>query len=220
MVRIFKLDCRTENIEAITQVAVVLRADGVVCLPSDTCYGLSCLASSTLATQKLRQIKGRDASKPFILIVRDTATALSYSRTWSREATLITKAFWPGPISIVVPFRQSESHPIAHTCSTIAVRAPDSDMLRKIMRAVDCPLWSTSANVSDSIPPATIDEISADILASVDAIIDIGEFPRSSPSTIVDLSTNKIIILREGPVKAKDIASVTAITLAGYDACS
>ena len=220
MVRVFKLDCKTENIEAIAQVVLVLRADGVVCLPSDTCYGLSCLASSTKATRKLRQIKGRDASKPFILIVRDTATALSYSRTWSHEAMLITEAFWPGPISIVVPFRQSECHPIAHTCSTIAVRAPDSDILREIMRIMDSPLWSTSANASSAAPPATVDEIPADFLASVDAIVDIGKLPTPHPSTIVDLSTNKISILREGPVKAEDIASITAITLAGYDACS
>ena len=220
MVMVFRLDCKTENIEAFAYLAAVLRADGVVCLPSDTCYGLSCLASSTKATLKLKQIKGRDAAKPFILIVRDTATAMSYSKAWSREASLIAKAFWPGPLSIVVPFRQSESHPIAHTCGTIAVRAPDSDVLREIMRIVDSPLWSTSANTSGRPAPATIDEIPADVLASVDVIVDVGELPRPCPSTIVDLSTKKTIILREGPVKAQDIALAVAITLAGHNACS
>jgi tRNA A37 threonylcarbamoyladenosine synthetase subunit TsaC/SUA5/YrdC len=93
-------------------------------------------------------------------------------------------------------------------------------MLREIMRMLDSALWSTSANASCSAPPASIDEIAMDVLASVDAIVDIGKLPQPSPSTIVDLSTNKIIILREGPIKAKDIASITAITIAGYDAYS
>ena len=215
---VFKLDHGTRNAEAFAEVAAVLRADGVVCLPSDTCYGLSCLASSAAATDKLRQIKGRHASKPFILIVSDTVVAMSYSRTWSREASLITKAFWPGPISIVVPFRQSESRPIAHTCSTIAVRSADSEILREIMKMVDYPLWSTSANTSGAAPPAAIDKIPKAVLASVDVIVDIGELPRPRPSTIVDLSTNKMIILREGPVKAQDIASVTMIGHIGCDA--
>lgn len=220
MVRVLKLNCRAGNIEAITQVATVLRADGVVCLPTDTCYGLSCLASSDTATEKLRRIKARDAAKPFILIVSDAATALSYSQVWTRESMLIADAFWPGPISIVVPFRQSESNPIAHSRSTIAIRVPNSDMLREIMRTAVSPLWSTSADVSSSAPPATIDKIPANILASLDLVIDVGELPRPSPSTVIDLSTNEMIILREGPIKAEDIASVTAKACTGYDAYS
>ncbi|MCK4831037.1 L-threonylcarbamoyladenylate synthase, partial [bacterium] len=165
---IIRLNLKGEKSQVIAKIAARLRADGIVCLPSDTCYGLSCLATSNEATEKLRRIKKRDASRPFILIVKDTETAIGYTKNWSAQTRLITDFFWPGPISIVVPFQQSRSCPIAHTGKTIAVRVPASDILREIMAKVNRPLWSTSANEPKSASLATLKCIPSCILDSID----------------------------------------------------
>ncbi len=210
---IVRLNRQGQESEAIAQVVAKLKAGGIVCVPSDTCYGLSCLATSNEATEKLRRIKKRGPLKKFILIVRDVKTAISYSRKWSREAMLITDAFWPGPISVVVPFRQLESCPIAHTSKSIAIRVPASDILRQIVEEVTCPLWSTSANDPGSAPPRNLGSIPSYILTAVDAVLDIGELINPCPSTVIDLSTNKATILRKGPITANDITSKTKVSL-------
>jgi len=208
-----KLNLKGQKSKIIAKIAARLRADGIVCLPSDTCYGFSCLATSNEATEKLRRIKKRDASRPFILIVNDTEIAIGYAKNWSAQTRLITDTFWPGPISVVVPFQQSKSCPIAHTGKTIAIRVPASDILREIMAKVNRPLWSTSANEPKSTCLTTPKCISSYILNSIDVVLDIGELTDPSPSTIIDLSIEKPIILREGPITAKDITSKTEISL-------
>ena len=211
MATILRLDDPTKKSEIIARVVVELIANEVVCLPTDTCYGLSCLATSKKATQRLMRIKSRSASKPFILIVSDVATAKSYAENWSPETASVTETFWPGPISVVVPFRQPESRPLAHTGKTIAIRIPALDILREIITATNCPLWSTSADEPGSTPPSTTKCIPNHIIDAVDLIIDMGELERPHPSTIIDLSAQVPAVLREGTIKSLDITSKTNI---------
>ncbi len=213
MATILKLDDPTKKSKVIARVVAQLKANAIVCLPTDTCYGLSCLATSKEATQRLMRIKSRGAKKLFILIVSDAATAKSYADNWSAETASVTDTFWPGPISVVVPFRQPESRPIIHTEKTIAIRLPALDILREIITATNCPLWSTSADEPGSTPPATTKCVQNHIIDAIDLIIDIGELRSPHPSTIIDLSTQVPTILREGTIKSVDIISKTNIEL-------
>jgi len=213
MTTILRLNNPTKWSEIIARVVAELTANEVVCLPTDTCYGLSCLATSKKATEKLTRIKSRSASKPFILIVSNVAMAKTYAENWSVEVASVTNAFWPGPISIVVPFRQPKSSPIYHTRKTIAIRMPALNILRKIINAANYPLWSTSADEPGSTRPATTKCIPNHIIDAINMIIDIGELKKPCPSTIIDLSTQVPTILREGTIKSSDITSKTSIEL-------
>jgi len=210
---VLKLRTAASRATITTQFVISLKAEKIVCLPSDTCYGLSCIATSQKATAKLGQIKSRSASKPFILIANDVQMARHYVRAWSPEAQAIARAFWPGPITIIVPFRQHQAFPIAHTSDTIAIRVPESAILREIIRKVGWPLWSTSANDPGGPCAATISNVPVHLQKHIDLMLDVGKLPGRKPSTVIDLSRTTPTILREGPIKAKDVISKTNIPL-------
>ncbi len=190
-----------------------LRRQEIVCLPSDTCYGLSCLASSEQATQRLRRIKRRDISKAFVLIASDTSMAMRYTKVWTPEAQAVSKAFWPGPLTIVVPFGQSPKCRIDHHLSTIAIRVPGYPLLRNLVRKLDCPLWSTSVNDRNGKPAGRINGMHNELTLCADLILDAGQLPHPTPSTILDLSKQRPSIIRKGPVKAHEITQKTNIIL-------
>ena len=203
--------------DVITRLVISLEAEKIVCLPSDTCYGLSCLATSRRATAKLRQIKGRSPSKPFILVSHNIQMVRNYVKVWDHDAQSIAKAFWPGPITIIVPFQQCKTCKIAHNSNTIAVRVPGSIVLREIIKGAGCPLWSTSANDPGGPCASSIESIPPHLKQHVDLTLDIGPLPQARPSTIIDLSKKTPVILREGPIEARDIAAKTDIRLMNTD---
>jgi len=217
MAVVLKLTTSASRTAITARVVISLKAEMIVCLPSDTCYGLSCLATSQTVTAKLAQIKNRSASKPFILITHNVQMARHYVKVWSTEAQAIAGAFWPGPITIILPFSQHQACPIAHNSNTIAVRVPGSAILREIIRTVGCPLWSTSANDPGRPCATSIRAVPVHLQEHIELMLDVGKLPGQEPSTVIDLSKRTPTILREGPIKAKDIISRTNIQLLNDD---
>lgn len=184
------------------RVAEVLRAGGLVVLPTETVYGLAALPSVPGATDDLFERKGRAGDVPVAVLCADADQALALAdASDARVAGLaaeLADAHWPGPLTMVLPRRADLGWALGEPASTIGLRCPDHDLLREVARRVG-PIAATSANRHGEPTPPTAVEAAAQLLGPVDLVVDGGEL-RGLPSTVVDLTGDELRILRRGAV--------------------
>lgn len=198
------------------EIARVLEDGGVVCMPTDTVYGLAVDTSNETAIESLFRLKGRPPSRPLILLIDSVAMAKTLT-FWRTEFDAVAERFWPGPISLVLPARPEVSRLLTSGTGTLALRWPDSEVAVRIVRTLGRPITSTSANPSGE-PVAPSAEAVAAVLPDVDLIIDAGTLAAQAPSTLLDLSRNPPALLREGPVRFEDIRRLLAVGTPGRTA--
>lgn len=172
----------------------LLRDGGVVLLPTDTIYGLHASATQDAAVARVAELKGRDETKPFIVLAGSIEQLTELGVLAERETMDALAGIWPAPLTAILPLRE----PIAASrgASSLAVRIPALDWLREL--AGRCgPLVSTSANRSGEPPVTTPSALARDLQSSLDAIVDGG--PRTGePSAILDLTGAEPRFIREG----------------------
>ena len=188
----------------------VLRAGGVVALPTDTVYGIAVALETAGGIERLFEIKGRSPEKAVALLLAEAAQASTVGE-FPPAAAALAAALWPGPLTLVLRLRPDADLPAVLTGSgpTIGVRLPDHPAPRALAAAVG-PLPTTSANLSgrpDSLLAATVVEELGD---SVDLVLDGGQTPGSRPSTVVDLTTDPPAILRLGLIDEARVRAVLA----------
>jgi len=171
--------------EALPKLRELLGSGGVAVVPCDTIYGLVGIAPDTEA--RIRAIKGRGEDKPFLQLVADSAGA---SRIASPAPPRLAK-YWPGPLTVILPARAG---------GTVALRVPDSEFLRGLIKSIGRPLYSTSVNRAGQAPLWRIGEIVAGFESAVDLVLDAGDLPGASPSTLVDAASRPFRIVRQGPL--------------------
>ena|SRR5581483_3923391 len=180
----------------VEEVAAALQRGAVVVIPTDTVYGLATRADNPEGIQRIYEIKGRPAEKPFQVLVSG-AEALDEFAERSEAAKALARAFWPGPLTIVV--RASARAPGALVREgRIGLRAPNHPLALALV-AASGPLAATSANESGRPTPETIDELRALFGSRVDAYADGGRIATIA-STVVDVGAGTIEILREGAI--------------------
>jgi len=164
------------------ELAEVLRSGGVALLPTDTIYGLHAVAADDEATARIREMKGRDGNKPFVII----ASSIEQLRTLGAVVPEQLSGIWPAPLTAI----------LASGDTTIAARIPDLRWLRALLDRTG-PLVSTSANRSGEPPVTSPEALADDLQTSLDAVLDQG--PREGkPSTIVDFTGDEPKLVREG----------------------
>jgi len=166
-------------------VAARLREGALVIYPTDTLYAIGCRALDGAAVARLREAKGREADKALPVIVADVAQARSLASRWPDEAQRLAGAFWPGPLTLVVPASASLPAELLAGAGTIAVRVPASDVARALARVAG-PLVSTSANLAGETPCVTVD-LAAAAFPLATLAFDVGPL-EGAPSTIVDVT--------------------------------
>lgn len=165
----------------------VLRAGGAVVLPTDTVYGLAALPEHV---GLLAELKGRPAEMPVAVLVASMAQARTLAaEPLPPEAGRLAAAFWPGPLTLVVPARSAGDPPVG-------IRWPDHPLVRAIAEQVG-PIATTSANRHGEPTPATADGAAAALLGPVGLVIDGGTLPGTA-STVVDLTGAEPVLLRVG----------------------
>ena len=164
---------------ALQAAAEVLQAGGVVAIPTDTVYGLAALVSQPEAVERLAAMKGRSASQPIAVLVADAAQAESLVGQISAEAATLMDAFWPGPLTIVLPVMEGKTavadvllgrdkqNDANETAGTIGIRCPDHNWVRELASQVG-PIAATSANQHGK-PPCTIAEEVVQAFGKADA---------------------------------------------------
>ena len=180
-----------------------LSSGGVAVLPTDTVYGIFSLPTKKDAIQRIYTLKMRPESMPLPLLVSGTEQLPKVSSFQNQDLWALVGAFWPGPLTVILPNPSPSMSLIASEQNTIAVRCPDNDLVRRIANDLG-PLAATSANIHGEDTPENATEIAA-MLPNVDLIIDGGPLKDGLASTLVDLTQPVPQIIREGPITEKMI---------------
>jgi tRNA threonylcarbamoyl adenosine modification protein (Sua5/YciO/YrdC/YwlC family) len=194
---------------ALEDAAKELRAGGAIVFPTDTVYGIGADAFNQFATARIFQAKQRPRVMPLPILVARPRQAWALCATVPKEATELVAAFWPGALTLILPEADGLSWDIGETRGRVAVRMPAHDDLLELILMVG-PLAATSANRSGSPTPRNLQEIAASLGNEVALYLDGGPAPGDVPSTIVDLTSRRPKVVREGAIPAADIEKTLA----------
>lgn len=190
-----------------------LRAGGLVALPTETVYGLAADAANPEALRRLYAVKGRPADHPSIVHLADAADAPAWAAAWPAAAQALADAFWPGPLTLVLPAGDRAAPEALGGAATIALRVPDHALTRAAIRAAGTGVAAPSANRFGRVSPTTAQHVAEDLGRDVDLILDGGPCTVGVESTIVDLTGAQPRILRPGAVTATMVTAALAAPL-------
>jgi L-threonylcarbamoyladenylate synthase len=192
---------------ALVRAAGILRAGGLVAFPTETVYGLGGNALDEFAVKAIFAAKGRPAANPVIVHVADAGEASRVAAEWPEPAARLARAFWPGPLTLVVPKRPFVPDIVTAGGPTVALRCPDHAVAQALLRAVGLPLAAPSANRSTAISPTRAEHVLKGLDGRIDAILDAGPCRAGLESTVLDL-TDGVRVLRPGPITPAMLAEV------------
>jgi L-threonylcarbamoyladenylate synthase len=194
----------------VQQAAAVIRAGGLVGMPTETVYGLAADAASGPALARLYAVKGRPADHPSIVHVASVEDAASWAAVWPAQAELLARRFWPGPLTLILPAGE-RAHPAAlGGTGTIALRIPDAPLALALIEAAGTGLAAPSANRFGRVSPTTALHVAEDLGQDVAVILDGGRCSIGVESTIVDLTGSHPRILRPGAITAEMLEEALA----------
>lgn len=177
------------------EAVAVLKKGGVIAYPTETVYGLGCDPRDPSARRRIYDLKGRDQKNPLLLVAASIAQVRKVARL-DGKALKLAKAYWPGPLTLVLP---------ARTIGTIAIRVSSSPTVQKLCRAFGYPIISTSANRSgepECRSGRAVKKIFAGQHLAPDFVLDEGRLPRRKTSTVAQVDKlGRIEVLREGAIK-------------------
>ncbi|HMF01812.1 MAG TPA: L-threonylcarbamoyladenylate synthase [Terriglobia bacterium] len=191
---------RTEDAQdAYGEIVSLLRAGGVIAFPTDTAYGLAADPFSETAVDRIFRIKGRPDTKPILLLVDSVRMAESVIHP-SDVFYRVVEAFWPGSLTIIMHAVASLPANVSAGTNTVGVRWPIAAFATGLVSRLGSPVTATSANRSGMPSPVTAEEVQSQLGDSIDALVDGGVLPSSGGSTLLDLTADLPVLLREGPV--------------------
>jgi len=158
--------------------------------------------------KKIYELKGRPAIKPISLLVADLHVAQTVCTEIPESARLLAEAFWPGPLTMVLPRRDTVPDIVAAGGNTIGVRCPDHPMTLEFLRLAGVPAATPSANVSDMPSPKSAEDVLAYFDGLIDCVIDGGRCVLGIESTVLSLASQPYKILRQGALPEDEIWNV------------
>ena len=191
-----------ERARACARAAELLRDGQLVGLPTETVYGVGARADLAEAVARLRDLKGRDADKPFAVVFADVDTALSHGHGVSAAGRRLAARFWPGPITLVVDDGEGDS---------VGLRVPGSDVTREVLRRVGAPVALPSANPAAQAPARDADGVLKYFDGRILAVVDGGRAPIGTASAVVDVRGDAPHVLREGILSRDEIRRAAAL---------
>lgn len=190
--------------ETLRSAISTLQSGGLVVCPSDTVYGLLVDATNPEAVSKLIAFKNRPAGKPISIFTADLTMANQYVVISDQQKSLLTTLL-PGPFTIILPARGNVDARLISELDTLGIRIPQFPFIQHLVTQYGKPITATSANVASQHPhysaQSLLKSLSHAKKEMIDLLIDAGELPRNKPSTVVDLTKDKVHVLRQGDVK-------------------
>ena len=208
MPRTLTVDANSPAAEVIAEAASVLRAGGLVALPTETVYGLAARLFDASALARVFVAKGRPTSHPLIAHVANIDLARVLTTEWSKSAELLARQWWPGPLTLIAPRAATVPDLVSGGGPTVAMRNPAHPVMRAVIDALGDPIAAPSANKYQRISPTRAEHVIASLGESVDLVIDAGPCQHGIESTVVDLSCMPPRLLRSGPILAVDLRSI------------
>jgi L-threonylcarbamoyladenylate synthase len=206
----FATRCLPSSDPAIREAAALIAEGLPVAVPTETVYGLAADATSGEAVARIYAAKGRPGFNPLIIHVPDLAAAEAIGR-FDDLARTIAAAFWPGPLTMVVPRQPSSSVASLATAGleTIAIRVPAHPAMRTLLAATGKPLAAPSANASGTISPTRAEHVLKSLGGRIPMILDAGPTGIGLESTIIAVEEGHIRLLRPGPITAAELTDLT-----------
>ena len=188
--------------------AQYIKQGQLVAIPTETVYGLGANGLDENAVAKIFEAKGRPQDNPLILHVADAGDIEKFCHSIPKSAYTLAQAFWPGPLTMVLPARDTVPRRTTGGLSTVAVRCPDCAVTREIIRKAGVPLAAPSANISGKPSTTTAEHVRHDHDGKIAAIVDGGPCRVGVESTIVDLTEDRPRLLRPGGITPEALLEV------------
>lgn len=200
----------------IEETAAAVRAGAIVVYPTETLYGLGVDASSRAALDRLLALKGREDSRGISLLVEGWAAAASLiAGAPPAAAARLAQAFWPGPLTIVVPAAARVAAPLRGPSGGVGLRCSSDPICRRLLALAQRPLTSTSANLAGQPPATTVAQARAYFGDEVECYLDDGPREGAAASTVVEFLGGAAYLRRSGAIATDRIESVVPISTEG-----
>ena len=192
------------TVDNIRKASKIVKNGGLIIYPTDTVYGLGCDPFNVRAIERVFKVKGERKDKPLPILASDLAHIRKIAYL-NKRAKKIAERRWPGPLTLVV--QKKTVLPDIVTCgsTSVGVRIPNHTVAIQLINLCDGLLIGTSANITGEKPPKTAQEAYKQLGEQVDVVLDGGPTPLGQESSIINLTSRKPKILREGPIKLVDI---------------
>jgi tRNA threonylcarbamoyl adenosine modification protein (Sua5/YciO/YrdC/YwlC family) len=193
---ILSLHPETPQLRHLERIAEILRQDGVIAYPTDTLFGLGCLASRKKSVDRILQIKGRDPKKPMSILCTDMEMLCRYTRHLDTPTFRLLKQMLPGPYTVLLPASREVPRYLQNK-QVVGLRIPDHPFCLGLTKLLGEPIITTSANLSGQPTLNTAWELEEELGHALDLVVDCGQ-PLGVGSTIVDLTGEEPVLVREG----------------------
>jgi L-threonylcarbamoyladenylate synthase len=193
--------------QAVRRASDLLRKGEVVALPTETVYGLAANALDEGAVEKIFQIKGRPAHNPVIVHVASLEMAKRCAAAFPALAEGLARAFWPGPLTLVLPRADAIPEIVTAGGQTVGIRWPSHPLIQAVIRECDFPLAAPSANLSNRISPTNAAHVRKQLDGKIAAIVDGGQASVGIESSVLDLTVSPPAILRPGMIHRESLAA-------------
>lgn len=192
--------------EDIDIVAELMIEGSIIAFPTDTVFGLGVIYDNEEALQNLKDAKGRDENKPIPTMVSSIAQMESIAVV-NDNARKLAEAFMPGAITLILKKKASTPDYVSNGLDTIGIRMPEDDFVLELIEKCEKPLLVTSANKSGEATGVSVSQVLEQLDGEIDAIV-LGEAEAQQASTIVDVSGEEVMIVRQGPIQESEIVEV------------
>ena len=202
---VIKIDAQSVSPENILEIVRVLHKDGIIIYPTDTFYGLGGKCFSQKVLRRIFEIKKRPSFKALPVLVADLEMAKGTAAELPPVFFSLAARFWPGPLTIVLKAASHLPVELVGPGRTVGIRLPGVSWLRSLVKKTGVPLITTSANISGEGEIALASDVIRLFRKKVELIVDGGPAPGSRPSTVVDLTGERPLLVREGTLSKKEL---------------
>lgn len=206
--------------ESIREAVAVLARGGLVAFPTETVYGLGADASNEASVRRIFAVKGRPADHPLIVHLGRAEQLRDWALRVPESAWRLAEAFWPGPLTLVLPRARHVLDVVTGWQDTIGIRVPSHPVAQALLQSFGGGIAGPSANRFGRVSPTTAEHVRAELGDAVDLVLEGGQSQVGIESTIVDLSSGQPALLRPGIIGAERIAAVLGVALRAPDRMS
>jgi len=194
--------------EALQLAAKTIQQGGLVAFPTETVYGLGADARNPMAVARIFEVKRRPSIDPLIVHVASAEEAEKYGRLEHKNAHLLMRQFWPGPLTLVVPKRELVPQIVTAGLATVALRMPAHETALALIRRAGTAIAAPSANPFGYLSPTDAGHVSREMSQQIDIILDGGKCSVGVESTIISLIGSKPVLLRPGGTPVEELEKV------------
>jgi L-threonylcarbamoyladenylate synthase len=211
---LLRVDPNAPDLETLRPAVEALREGRLVAFPTETVYGLGAHALDEAAVGRIYAAKGRPGYNPLIVHSASTDAARELAAGWPHAAAALADAFWPGPLTLVVPRARGIPDAVTAGLPNVGLRVPAHPVARALLREAGIPVAAPSANRSTELSPTTAEHVARSLGDRVDFIIDGGSCPVGIESTVVSVAGGVPTILRPGSISQAQLAEVLGLVVA------